>query len=91
MPQSTNFGRNGIPDFICCLMGMFIGIEAKSSCTGHSWSIAQQDIATEINDVDGYYFLVDEDGLYSLFRELSMMATRGDAPMLLDLRGKDND
>lgn len=29
MPSAGKFGTNGIPDFICCKKGRFVGIEAK--------------------------------------------------------------
>lgn len=30
MPRGTTFGRSGIPDFVCCHMGRFFGIETKA-------------------------------------------------------------
>lgn len=30
MPRGTTFGRSGIPDYIACLHGRLIGIEAKA-------------------------------------------------------------
>ena len=30
MPPASVYGRRGIPDFVCCLHGAFVGIEAKS-------------------------------------------------------------
>lgn len=30
MPVSNGMGRMGVPDFVCCLQGRFIGIEAKA-------------------------------------------------------------
>jgi hypothetical protein len=30
MPRGTTFGRSGIPDYIACLYGRLIGIEAKA-------------------------------------------------------------
>lgn len=93
MPQGTRFGRAGVPDFICCRYGLFIGIEAKSSCTGHPWSVAQQDIAKEIRMAKGYYYVVDENGLYALFQDLNkdIYSFWVNGPAVLDLRGKDND
>lgn len=31
MPRGTVLGSAGIPDFICCVNGMFLGIEAKAA------------------------------------------------------------
>ncbi len=30
MPVTGGYGRQGAPDFICCVRGMFVGIECKS-------------------------------------------------------------
>ena len=30
MPMGTGFGKNGDPDFIFCIRGLFVGIEAKA-------------------------------------------------------------
>ena len=29
MPSMNGYGRSGIPDFVCCIMGRFLAIEAK--------------------------------------------------------------
>lgn len=34
MPSANVYGRGGIPDFICCLKGRFIAIEAKREKEG---------------------------------------------------------
>ena len=30
MPVQTGRGTNGVPDFVCCIQGTFVGIEAKA-------------------------------------------------------------
>lgn len=30
MPRGTVFGRSGVPDFLCCVNGKFLAIEAKA-------------------------------------------------------------
>lgn len=30
MPRGTAMGRSGIPDIICCINGLFVGIECKA-------------------------------------------------------------
>lgn len=30
MPMGTGYGNSGVPDFLCCVGGKFVGIEAKS-------------------------------------------------------------
>jgi Holliday junction resolvase len=30
MPMGTGYGNSGVPDFICCVSGCFLAIEAKT-------------------------------------------------------------
>jgi len=30
MPIGTGYGNSGVPDFLCCINGYFVGIEAKA-------------------------------------------------------------
>jgi pantoate kinase len=30
MPMGTGFGNSGVPDFLCCVNGKFLAIEAKA-------------------------------------------------------------
>lgn len=30
MPIGTGYGNSGVPDFLCCINGMFLAIEAKA-------------------------------------------------------------
>jgi hypothetical protein len=30
MPVQSGYGRGGVPDFVCCIHGLFITIEAKA-------------------------------------------------------------
>lgn len=30
MPRGTTYGRSGVPDFLCCVAGKFLGIETKA-------------------------------------------------------------
>lgn len=59
MPPANLFGRAGIPDYICCIHGKFIGIEAKSPSTGEKGLTGlQRKTRREIKDNGGYYFVV---------------------------------
>lgn len=35
MPLMAGYGRDGIPDFICCVGGQYVSIEAKYDCIKH--------------------------------------------------------
>lgn len=86
MPNGGYFGVNGIPDFVCSLDGLFIGIEAKD--TDGKWSQLQQDKKKEIIESGGCYILVDEDGLFKLWDVLWIEVAKG---RFYDLRGIDCD
>jgi pantoate kinase len=30
MPMGTGYGNSGVPDFLCCVGGLFVAIEAKA-------------------------------------------------------------
>ena len=31
MPMGTGYGNSGVPDFLCCLNGKFLAVEAKAN------------------------------------------------------------
>ena len=31
MPIGTGYGNSGVPDFLCCVNGRFLGVEAKAN------------------------------------------------------------
>lgn len=59
MPASRTFTTStGIPDFICCVRGMFIGIETKA---GYGKPTAmQKEQMNRINESGGFTFCVNE-------------------------------
>lgn len=64
MPASGQFGKAGVPDFICCANGKFLGIEAKQN-SGKATEL-QISTHTRIREAGGRVSVVDEDGLESL-------------------------
>lgn len=72
MPAASAYGKDGIPDFVVCSDGYFIGIEAKK--LEGEWRAAQQDRAREIDKANGVYVVVDETGLMHLWNLLSQWA-----------------
>jgi len=58
MPVQTGYGARGIPDFIVCLGGMFVGIEAKfGKNTESAWQIRQ---GAGITASQGTYMVIND-------------------------------
>ncbi len=59
MPPANGYGRAGIPDFVCCVRGRFLAIEAKA---GKGKTTALQDRELQrIKDAGGVSVVVYED------------------------------
>ena len=64
MPIGTGYGNSGVPDFICCVNGQFLAIEAKA---GSNKPTALQDKnIRDIRNAGGYAMVVNEDNLEEL-------------------------
>ena len=58
MPAMNGYGRSGIPDFICCIKGRFMAIEAKF---GRGTTTAHQDRELlAINKSGGVSMVINE-------------------------------
>jgi hypothetical protein len=64
MPIGTGYGNSGVPDFLVCCNGRFIGIEAKAG-TNKPTALQQHNI-DRIFDAGGYALVVNEDNLHIL-------------------------
>lgn len=61
MPAASMYGRSGIPDFVCCKHGLFIGIETKF---GYNKPTDMQLVRMEeIRAAGGVTMIVNEDNL----------------------------
>jgi hypothetical protein len=61
MPMGTGYGNAGVPDFLCCVNGCFVAIEAKA---GKGTTTALQDKnLQQIKDSGGFSFVVNEGSL----------------------------
>ena len=64
MPIGTMFGNSGVPDFLCCVRGRFLAIEAKA---GKGKTTALQDKHLEdIRQAGGVALVVNESDLDNL-------------------------
>lgn len=64
MPVSNGMGRHGIPDFICCVDGCFLAIEAKAG-KGKTTALQERELQC-IRDAGGHALVVREDGIDAL-------------------------
>jgi pantoate kinase len=64
MPIGTGFGNSGVPDFLCCVDGRFVGIEAKAN--GGKTTALQVKNLREIQESGGISFVVDEHNVAAL-------------------------
>jgi Holliday junction resolvase len=64
MPPANGYGRAGIPDFIGCLKGQFIAIEAKAG-KGKTTALQDREIQ-RIKDAGGFVLIVNETNLHNL-------------------------
>ena len=58
MPHGAGFGNAGVPDFLCCVNGYFVAIEAKAN--GNAPTALQWNNLKEINASGGYTCVIDE-------------------------------
>lgn len=64
MPAMGQFGRAGVPDFICCVRGRLLAIEAKVG--GNIPTELQQREIENINTAQGVAVVVNENRLEAL-------------------------
>lgn len=58
MPMGTGYGNAGVPDFLCCVDGRFVAVEAKAG-KGTTTALQKKNIA-EIEACGGTAWVVDE-------------------------------
>jgi len=61
MPIGTGYGNSGVPDFLCCVGGRFLAIEAKAG--SNQPTALQEKNMREIRDAGGTAMVVNEDNL----------------------------
>lgn len=59
-PVSNGMGVHGVPDFICCWRGRFIGIETKAPGKRNNTSALQDIQLAAIKDHGGIAIVVDD-------------------------------
>lgn len=64
MPVGSGFGNSGVPDFLVCHQGTFLGIEAKAG-KGKTTAL-QEDNLKRIRDAGGVAVVVNEANIEQL-------------------------
>lgn len=64
MPIGTGYGNSGVPDFLCCVNGCFLAVEAKAGA-GKTTAL-QEDHITRITNSGGVAIVVRETNLDEL-------------------------
>lgn len=74
MPATYGFGRSGVPDFVCCMDGRFMGIECKAG-TNKPTALQQLEL-TRIAAAGGFTFVANEDNLDMLEEKLTCLQNK---------------
>lgn len=78
MPPGRAFGKRGTPDYVLCIKGIFVGVEAKAD--GNSTvSDAQRTQLRKIREAGGIAAILrgkDEERVNAIFREIDKRADR---------------
>jgi hypothetical protein len=69
MPIGTGYGNSGVPDFLCCVNGCFLAIEAKAG-KGTTTALQLKNMQA-INAAGGYTCIINETNLENLTNVIS--------------------
>jgi hypothetical protein len=61
MPIGSGYGNAGVPDFLCCVNGYFVAIEAKAG-KGKTTALQDKNLR-DINASGGYTCIINETNL----------------------------
>jgi hypothetical protein len=64
MPMGTGYGNAGVPDFLCCVGGTFLAIEAKAG-KGTTTALQDKNI-NAIHDCGGHAYVINENNIHEL-------------------------
>jgi hypothetical protein len=74
MPVGTGYGNSGVPDFLVCFRGWFIGVECKAG--DEEPTALQMKNLYMIQKTGGYTLVVNEDNVHELEILLTMLPER---------------
>jgi pantoate kinase len=61
MPMGTGYGNSGVPDFLCCVGGQFVAIEAKAG-KGIPTALQEKNLR-DIKEAGGVSLVINETNL----------------------------
>ena len=61
MPMGTGYGNSGVPDFLCCVNGKFLAIEAKAG-KGIPTALQEKNLR-DIKEAGGVSLVINETNL----------------------------
>lgn len=60
MPPANGFGKSGVPDFLCCVRGQFLAVEAKAPGKAGNTTFMQDTQIAGIHAAGGRAVVVDD-------------------------------
>jgi len=74
MPIGTGLGNSGVPDFLACVNGYFVAIEAKAG-KGKTTALQDKNLG-DVNKAGGYACIINENNLDYLERVIAECKNR---------------
>jgi len=71
MPIGTGYGNSGVPDFICCVHGYFMAIEAKAG-KGTTTALQEKNL-TNVRNSGGVALVINETNLVDIEAHIDMV------------------
>ena len=71
MPIGSGFGNAGVPDFLCCVNGFFVAIEAKAG-SGKTTALQDKNLSA-IHDCGGQAWVINENNLHELVETIKFL------------------
>ena len=71
MPIGTGYGNSGVPDFLCCVNGKFLAVEAKAG-KGTTTALQEKNLR-EIREAGGLTLVINEDNMDFLLGAIKLL------------------
>lgn len=81
MPIGTGYGNSGVPDFLCCVGGLFLAIEAKAG--GNRPTALQEQNMRRIRESGGVALVIDENNIAQLEEKIAAVTAASRAAQAL--------